>query len=265
MYHQRVGQQRAEHVELALPMPRQLIKQCIGLRFLQAQVLEKVEERTGFVKRQAHNIDQIGELRDYLQAELAAAKHAGDFAILVVRASIDLVSDQRRSAVFQPPHRPSVRQSTGIRCDTLGKNGLGSLGLRDLVAGFETTASPLLLFLALLLAPSLLSLFFRPHGEWLIELRRSCAAKFFLEFFDDLLSRFQLLLRRFELLLCCLELLLHYLELTLNSHDQIDKPFGADPPLSHILLQCLDRIHARSILLFPAHHGNRGFIECTAT
>src|SRR5271156_6293848 len=161
MYHQRVGQQRAERLELAFPMPRQLIKQCIGLRFSQAQSLEEVEEQTGFVKRQAHDIDQKGEFRDDLQAELATAKHAGDFAILIVRASIDLVSDQRRSAVFQPPHRPSVRQFTGIRCDTFGKNGLSSLGLSDLVAGFETTASPLLLFLALLLAPSLLSLLFR--------------------------------------------------------------------------------------------------------
>ena len=39
-------------------MPRQLIKQGIGLRFAQLQVLEKVEHETNFVEGQANDIDE---------------------------------------------------------------------------------------------------------------------------------------------------------------------------------------------------------------
>src|SRR3954453_13091783 len=58
MHHQRVGQQGAEHVELALPIARQSIKQRVGLRLAEAEVLEEIEETTDFVERQADDIDQ---------------------------------------------------------------------------------------------------------------------------------------------------------------------------------------------------------------
>ena len=111
MHHQRVGQQRAEHLELALPVPRQLIKQRVGLRLAEPEVLEEIEERTDFVERQADDINQVGDLGDDLQTVLAPAQDAGDLAVPVARAAIDLVRDQHRSTVFQPPHRPNMRQA----------------------------------------------------------------------------------------------------------------------------------------------------------
>ena len=57
---------------------------------------------------QADDIDQVGDLDDDFQTEFATPQHAGDFAILVVGATIDVVSDEYRAAVFQAPHRPDV-------------------------------------------------------------------------------------------------------------------------------------------------------------
>src|SRR5450432_2974897 len=165
MPNQRVGQQRAEQVKLALPIARQLIKQRVGLRLAKAEVLEEIEEITDFVERQADDINQVGNLGDDLQTVLAPAQDAGDLAVLVAGATIDLVRDQHRSTVFQTPHRPNMRQPTRVRRHIRGKNGLGSLSLRDFVGGGYATASSLWLALASFLAASLLALFFRPSGE----------------------------------------------------------------------------------------------------
>ena len=54
-------------------------------------------------------------------------------------------------------------------------------------------------------------------------------------------------------------------ELTAQVRDQIDEPFGADPPLSHILFERVDGIHTQSILANPANPGNADFTEWTAT
>ena len=58
MHHQRVGQQRAQHVELVLPVPRQLLQQGVGLRFAQLQVLQELQHQTDFVEGQADDINR---------------------------------------------------------------------------------------------------------------------------------------------------------------------------------------------------------------
>src|SRR3954454_21544034 len=155
MHHQRAGQQRAQQVKLSLPIARQLIQQRVDLRLAEAEVLEEIEEMTDFVERQADDINQVSDLGDDLQAVLATAQYAGDLAVPVAGATIDLVRDEHRSTVFQAPHRPNMRQATGARRDTLGKDGLGPLGLRDLVGGGDATASSLWLALAPSLAARL--------------------------------------------------------------------------------------------------------------
>src|SRR3954447_4415364 len=245
MHHQRVGQQRAERVELALPIARQLIKQRVGLRLVEAEVLEEVEEMTDFVERQADDINQVGDLGDDLQAVLAPAQDAGDLAIPVAGATIDLVRDQHRSTAFQAPHRPNMRQATGVRRHTLGKNGLGSLSLRDFVVAGYATASSLWLALAPLLAASLLSLFFRSSREWFVDLRRRRALALFLQVFDASVQLFNASVRGFKF--------------PAQVRDQINEPFGADPPLSQILFERLDDIHTPSILANPADLGEHRF------
>ncbi len=74
-----------------------------------------------------------------------------------------------------------------------------------------------------------LALFFRPSGEGFGDLRRRCA-KLFLKLFDALVRGF---------------------EFTAQVRDQINEPFGADPPLSRILFERLDGIHTPSILTSP--------------
>ena len=161
-----------------------------------------------------------------LQTVLAPAQDAGDLAVPVAGATIDLVRDEHRSTVFQAPHRPNMRQATGVRRDTLGKDGLGSLSLRDFVVGGYATASSLWLALASFLAASLLSLFFRSSREWFVDLRRRRAIALFLEVFDALVQLVDALVRGFEF--------------TAQVHDQINEPFGADPPLFQILVERLD-------------------------
>ena len=212
---------------------------------LEAQVLEEIEELTDFVERQADDIHQIGDLGDDLQAVLAAAQHAGDLAVAVAGTAIDLVRDQDRSTVFQSPHRPNMRQATRVRRDTLGKNGFGSLSLRDFVVGGDATASSLGLAVASFLAASLLSLFFRPSREWFVELRRRRGHRIVSEGLQ------------------CVGSVLRCVgcgrEFTARVRDQIDEPFGADPPLFQILFERLDGIHTPSILANPADLGEHRF------
>src|SRR4051794_13988792 len=127
---------------------------------------------TDFVERQADEIHQVGDLGDDLQTVLAPAQDTGDLAVPVAGAAIDLVRDEHRSAVFQTPHRPDMRQATRVRRDTLGNDGLGSLRLRDFVVGRDATASSLRLAFVSYLAASLLSFFFRSSREWFVDLRR---------------------------------------------------------------------------------------------
>ena len=88
------------------------------------------------------------------------------------------------------------------------------------------------------LAASLLSLFFRPRREWFVDLRRRCATALFLKLFDALVRGF---------------------EFTAQVRDQIDEPFGADPPRFQILFERLDGIHTPSILANPADLGEHRF------
>jgi transposase len=89
-----------------------------------------------------------------------------------------------------------------------------------------------------------LSLFFRSSREWLVELRRRAAAKFFLKLLDAFLRG---------------------LELTAQVRDQIDERFGPDPPLSHILFELVNGIHTPVILANLADLGNADFTQWTAT
>ena len=63
-------------------MTRQLMHQGVGLRLAQLQILEKVEQETHFVEREADDIDLKGDGDDDLQGEFAASQDAGDLAIL---------------------------------------------------------------------------------------------------------------------------------------------------------------------------------------
>src|SRR4051812_39540532 len=241
MHHQRAGQQRAQQVKLSLPIARQLIQQRVGLRLAEAEVLEEIEEMTDFVERQADDINQVSDLGDDLQAVLATAQYAGDLAVPVAGATIDLVRDEHRSTVYQAPHRPDMRQATGVRRDTLGENGRGSLSPRDFVVGGYATASSIGLALASFLAASLLSPFFRSSREGFVDLRRRRAVALFLEVFDASVQLANALVRGFKF--------------TAQVHDQINEPFGADPPLSQILVERLDDIHTPSMLANPADLG----------
>ena len=107
MHHQRVGQQRTQHLELVLPVPGQMLQQRVGLRFAQRQILQELQQQTDFVEGQADDINEVGDLDDDLHAEFTAAEHAGNLAIVVLGAAIDLVSDQDGPALFQTPHRPA--------------------------------------------------------------------------------------------------------------------------------------------------------------
>jgi hypothetical protein len=138
-----------------------------------------------------------------------------------------------------------MRQATRVRRDTLGKNGFGSLSLRNFVVGGDATASSLWLALASFLAASLLSLFFRPSGEWFLDLRRRRATALFLKLFNALVQLVDAVVRGFKF--------------TAQVRDQIDEPFGADPPLFHILFERLDGIHTPSILANPADLGEHRF------
>src|SRR4051794_30663212 len=126
----------------------------------------------------------MGDLGDDLQPVLATAQHAENLAVAVARTTIDLVRDQHRSTVFQPPNRPNMRQATSLPRDTLGKDVFGSLSLGDFVLGGHTTESSLWLAPPPFLTASLLSLFFRSSGEWLVDLRRRRVAESLLELLD---------------------------------------------------------------------------------
>src|SRR5579859_6739470 len=106
-------------------------------------MLEEIEEHTNLVKRQADDVDQIGDLHHDFQAEFAAAKHAGDLAILAVRTAIDLVSDQHGAALFQPPDRADMGQLALALVDAVGENRLSPLGPFDLVRRTEAAPPPL--------------------------------------------------------------------------------------------------------------------------
>src|SRR5258708_4381385 len=125
-------------------MLRQLPKQCVDLGFPHREILEKVQQRANFVKGQADDIDQMGDLGDDLQPEPAAAEPARIRPVFGAGpAAINLVSDPHRAAFDQPPYRPDVRQVTSLRRNTLRINGYRVLHLRQFAAGLETPASSL--------------------------------------------------------------------------------------------------------------------------
>ena len=84
MHHQRVGHQRAEVVELLVPVPRQLMQQGVGLGLAQLQLLEEVEHQSGLVEGEADDVDQVGDGEDNLQGKFAVAEHTGDLPVLVL-------------------------------------------------------------------------------------------------------------------------------------------------------------------------------------
>ena len=69
-----------------------------------------MQELANLVEREADDVNQMGNLDDNLQAELAAAQYAGNLTIFPRRIPVDLISDQHGPVVFQPPHRPTRRK-----------------------------------------------------------------------------------------------------------------------------------------------------------
>ena len=114
MHHKGIRHQRAQHLELLLPMPRQPVEQRIHLAFLHWEILEKAQQFAGFVERQADTVYQMRDLTDDLQTVLAPAEHARNPAIAAIVAAINLVSDQHGDAILQPPDHPDVGQATLI-------------------------------------------------------------------------------------------------------------------------------------------------------
>ena len=91
-----------------------------------------------------------------------------------------------------------------------------------------------------------------------VELGRSTAAEFILQFLNALPGRSEFHHGRFELLL-------PHLNLTRKHRDQIEEPLGSDPPFANVLFPCLDGFHARSSLPNSAILGNTGFTDLTTT
>jgi hypothetical protein len=165
------------------------MQQGVCLRLAQLQILEEVEQETRFVERQADDIDLKGDGDDDLQTELAAAQHAGDLAILVVRTAKNAVGNQHGLAIFQTPHRPRMGQPAIAVGDAIGIDVFGPFRLRDLVSGADTATSPFGFGLASLLAAGFLALLFGAHGKGLIDLGGPGSARQqFLQFRDPLLQ-----------------------------------------------------------------------------
>src|SRR5205814_10578250 len=66
MHHHRVGQERAQHIKLLLPMPGQLPQQRIRLAFAEPKILQELQHLTNLVKGQADDINEVGNLDDDL-------------------------------------------------------------------------------------------------------------------------------------------------------------------------------------------------------
>src|SRR5580704_7737444 len=207
-------------------MTRQLMQQGVRLRLAQLQILEKVKQETHFVEGETNDIDLKGDGDDDLQSKFAASQDAGDLAILVARTAKHAVGNQNRLTIFQPPDRPRVGQPTVTRGDAVGIDILGSLGLRDLVGGANTAASPFVFALAALLTACLLTLLFGAQGKRFIDLGWPGSARQQLLQFLDPLLQFRVAL-------------LGSLQFTLQSPDQIDQPIGIDPSAADIFLQLL--------------------------
>jgi hypothetical protein len=73
MHHHRVGQQRAQHFELVLPMTRQLFEQGIRLRFAEREILQELKHLTNFIEGQTDDIHEVGDLDDDLPRRQFAA------------------------------------------------------------------------------------------------------------------------------------------------------------------------------------------------
>jgi hypothetical protein len=90
-----------------------------------------------------------------------------------------------------------------------------------------------------------LSLFFGTSREGLVDLGGWRDPTLFLKVFNALVQFFDALVGGFES--------------TAQVGDQIDEPFGADPPLFHIQFERLDSNHTPSILANPADLGEHRF------
>ena len=179
-------------------MACQPIQHGVRLPFRQLQVLEEKQQLADLVEGQADVVHQKSDLRDNLQAKLAAAKHARNFPILLVGAAINLVGNQRGLAVFQAPHRADVRQLALLRRDTFGVNAFSAFGLVDLVLGLAPTTTPLALGFGFP-AARLLPLLFGAQRKRLVQFRRRRqAGHLLLEHVDAVRGCMELLLRRLE-------------------------------------------------------------------
>src|SRR5450432_1868536 len=202
------------------------MKQRIHLGLAPLQILKEAEHEADFVEGQTDDVDQMGDLDDDLQAELAAAEHTRDFTVLVVRTAIDAVGDQNGSVPIQAPDRSRVRQMTFALAHAIRKHIFRAFGLGDLVGRGEATTPALPFVLALLSAACFLPLLFGPHGERLVKLGSCRASELLLEFRDALLRS---------------------LQLALLSQNQIDQSIGVDPTLTKVFLELLASIHSQSI------------------
>ncbi len=123
-------------------------------------VFQEVPVSSSVVRHFSNDIHQVGNRNDDLQAELTPPKHAGDFPVAVVGTAIDVVRDEHGPAIFQPPHRPDVREPTITFAHAIGNNILHAFGPSDLVGRGEPTASSLAWRLPFLRAACVLPLLF---------------------------------------------------------------------------------------------------------
>ena len=146
--HRRQGDQLAQGVEVRLPVPSQLIQQRVGLRLLDRQPTEELQQRAGLVERHPHDVHQVGHEHHDLQTVLAARQQAGHGrSVAAMFAPMHAIRDTHRSPVDDPPRhtRPSQHALAGF--GLRGKHVLESRRLRQLVLGRQPPAPRRLLFL----------------------------------------------------------------------------------------------------------------------
>lgn len=75
--------------------------------FINAQTLSN--ERTDFVERQPEYEDLVSDRDDNLNAKLTASQSSRNLSELVPTASVDVIGDQHRCAIFESPERTLMR------------------------------------------------------------------------------------------------------------------------------------------------------------
>ena len=173
-----------------------------------------------------------------ISTPLATTHRAGNLAELIASAAENVVGDQHRAALFQPPNRPAVRELAMLRLDVCGKHVFFSLGQLQLIGGGEPSSTERLSYFLSFLSPSFLSLLFGPEGKRLIEFRGYASAKRLLQLLDPLVCGIEFFSQR---------------------HDQANQPIATDPPFPHILFESLN-IHP-PVIINPPKSSSADFTE----